>query len=460
MRQYSSGLTHYPRTSSKVFITLRRGSELLNETTSSENNGTDTHHGNPHSTTSNGKTGDIINTASPPSARDMPAFSYYEAVPVHPVRFTTTAEVIVRRSGVGERSVPIHITTDTRRKNRSTVSGSPDWEDSHLTESDTDRMLSSLIERLSSGTELFPSESDGPIGIGHGLFGSSDGTNGIGTGTGGEERNRETARNPNESNVVVPPLDVGPITGDSWVISSAPPEENRERPTLLRDSSRDPEDRGIQSPVHEAPLPRGLRDQVSRYLAEVEEQNAYLRERNKFRFQVIPDGNCLYRAVCRATSGDQSGHMELRERTVHHIADHLEQFCHVIEGDVGEFLISASQDGAWAGYPELLAMSQMLRVRVHLTTGGGARSPTVSTMVHYLGRDEHENECTPPRSDDIWLSWLSNGHYDVILDQSDVPNPEYEDWCMQAQAQRRRDEELARAMAASLSQMYLEQNGK
>ncbi|XP_030204697.1 OTU domain-containing protein 1 [Gadus morhua] len=462
MRQYSSGLTHYPRASSKVFITLRRGSELLNETTSSENKGTDTQHGTPpSSTTCNGKTGDKLYTAqSPPSVRDMPAFSYYEAVPVHPVRFTTTAEVIVRRSGVGERSVPIHITTENRRKSQSPVPGSPDWEASHLTEPDTNRMLSSLFEHLSNGTELFPSESDGPSGLGNGLFSSSDGTNGIDTGRGREERDRETARNPNESRIIVPPLDVGPITGDCLVISSTTPEENGEEPILLRESSRDSADRGIQSPVHEAPLPLGLRDQVSRYLAEVEEQNAYLRERNKFRFQVIPDGNCLYRAVCRATSGDQSGHLELRERTIHHIADHLEQFSHVIEGDVGEFLISASQDGAWAGYPELLAMSQMLQVHVHLTTGGGARSPTVSTMVHYLGGDEHESECTPPRPDDIWLSWLSNGHYDVILDQSDVPNPEYEDWCMQAQAQRRRDEELARAMAASLSRMYLEQNGK
>ena len=461
MRQYSSGLTHYPRASSKVFITLRRGSELSNETPGSEGNGTDTQQqGTPTTTTTcNGEPGNIRHTAqSPPSARDMPAFSYYEAVPVHPVRFTATAEVIVRRSGAaGERSVPIHITTttETRTKSRSPVSGSPDWEASPLTERDADRMLSSLIERLSNGTELFPSESDGPSGVGRGLFGSADGID-----TGGDG---ETARDPNESRAAVPPLDVGAVTGcDRAVTSSFLSEENGEEPAaLLRGSGRDPEeDRGVQPPVHEAPLPRGLRDQVSRYLAEVEEQNAYLRERNKFRFQVIPDGNCLYRAVCRATSGDQSGHVELRERTVHHIADHLEQFSHVIEGDVGEFLISASQDGAWAGYPELLAMSQMLRVHVHLTTGGGARSPTVSTMVHYLGGDEHENECTPPRPDDIWLSWLSNGHYDVILDQSDVLNPEYEDWCMQAQAQRRRDEELARAMAASLSRMYLEQNGK
>ncbi|TMS16011.1 OTU domain-containing protein 1 [Larimichthys crocea] len=162
-------------------------------------------------------------------------------------------------------------------------------------------------------------------------------------------------------------------------------------------------------------------------------------------------GNCLYRAVCKATYGDQARHGELREQTVHHIADHLDEFNPIIEGDVGEFLINAAQDGAWAGYPELLAMSQMLNVNIHLTTGGSLESPTVSTMVHYLGEEDASKQA-------IWLSWLSNGHYDVLLDKC-LPNPEYEDWCRHSQMQRKRDEELAKSMAASLSKMYIEQNG-
>uniref|UniRef100_A0A3Q2DMP8 OTU domain-containing protein 1 n=1 Tax=Cyprinodon variegatus TaxID=28743 RepID=A0A3Q2DMP8_CYPVA len=194
----------------------------------------------------------------------------------------------------------------------------------------------------------------------------------------------------------------------------------------------------------------GINDKVTRYLAEVERQNKYLQERRKYRYHIIPDGNCLYRAVCKATYGDQAKHGELREQTVHHIADHLDEFIPIIEGDVGEFLINAAQDGAWAGYPELLAMSQMLNVNIHLTTGGSLDSATVSTMVHYLG----EEDASKPA---IWLSWLSNGHYDVVLDKR-LPNPEYEDWCRRSQMQRKRDEELAKSMAASLSKMYLEQN--
>ncbi|XP_051872384.1 OTU domain-containing protein 1 [Pristis pectinata] len=190
---------------------------------------------------------------------------------------------------------------------------------------------------------------------------------------------------------------------------------------------------------------------IARYLAEVEKQNSYLREKQKYRFHSIPDGNCLYRAVSKAVYGDQTMHKELREQTVYHIADHLDEFNPIIEGDVGEFLISAAQDGAWAGYPELLAMSQMLKVNIYLTTGGSMESPTVSTMVHCLGPEDQSKPS-------IWLSWLSNGHYDAVFDQS-LPNPEYETWCAQTHVQRKRDEELAKAMAASLSKMYIEQNG-
>ncbi|KAM6282183.1 OTU domain-containing protein 1 [Porphyrio hochstetteri] len=211
------------------------------------------------------------------------------------------------------------------------------------------------------------------------------------------------------------------------------------------------EEEGAGPDVRRGPGGRPERsEKLALYLAEVEKQDKYLRQKGRFRFHIIPDGNCLYRAVCKAVYGDQRLHSELREQTVHYIADHLDHFNPIIEGDVGEFLIGAAQDGAWAGYPELLAMGQMLNVNIHLTTGGRPESPTVSTMVHYLGPED-------PTRPSIWLSWLSNGHYDAVLDRV-CPNPEYEAWCRQTQVQRRRDEELAKSMAVSLSKMYIEQN--
>ncbi|XP_033848257.3 OTU domain-containing protein 1-like [Acipenser ruthenus] len=205
------------------------------------------------------------------------------------------------------------------------------------------------------------------------------------------------------------------------------------------------------APVAVAENKTDKNEKIVHYFAEVEKQNKYLHERQKYRFHIIPDGNCLYRAVSKAVYGEQSMHKDLREQTLHHIADHLDEFNPIIEGDVGEFLINAAQDGAWAGYPELLAMSQMLNINIHLTTGGSLESPTVSTMVHYLGDEE-------PSKQSIWLTWLSSGHYDTVSDRP-LPNPEYENWCRQTQVQRKRDEELAKSMAASLSKMYIEQNG-
>ncbi|KAJ3611620.1 hypothetical protein NHX12_021635 [Muraenolepis orangiensis] len=491
MQQHRSSLTHFPRTA------RQRPSEPNRTQQNPARNPKQNPARNPKQNPARNSAHAAPSAPPPPSSSSpssspwmvgstsvrsvMPEFVFYEAVPLHPGRFTATAQVTVRRPG--ERSLPIHVMAPTGatwggetrggRRARSPVSpGTPDLE--------TDLMLACLLQHLSDGTE----ERDSPFGPGNAslLFG---------TGTGGETG----IRNPDGPEGVSPP----PPGEESvrrevtQVTSTAPGKDPREErirdqeplplvlrdekplPLVLRDEKPLPRVLRDEEPLplvlrDEKPLPRVLRDEeplplvlrdeeplplvlqdeVSLHLAEVEAQDAYLKERNKFRFRVIPDGNCLYRAVSRATSGDQAGHGELRERTVHHIADHLELFGPVMEGDVGEFLIAAAQDGAWAGYPELLAMSQMLGVRVHLTTGGGARSPTISTMMHDLGGPG-------PRGPDIWLSWLSNGHYDVILDR-DVPNPRYRDWCLGTQAQRGRDQQLAHAMAASLSRMYLEQN--
>ncbi|XP_077411025.1 OTU domain-containing protein 1 [Vanacampus margaritifer] len=376
MQLYNSALTHYPRSSSKVTITLSGGTSSTPEE--------EEHAPGPSQP-------DATATSA-----NMPAFSCYEAASSsssssrpRPVFFTSTAELLIRRADGVERTVPVQIT-------RVPKPPSPDDE------------LVDFIDELRNRTD--------------GLFLEEPGENIL---------FEEEARN------------------NRWVLEEEPcgtPAEPR-----LKDegSTSDFELSVLQEQKIDDKVTRD--DKVARYLAEVETQNKYLRERRKFRYHIIPDGNCLYRAVCKATYGDQAGHSELRERTVHHIADHLDQFNPVIEGDAGEFLINAAQDGAWAGYPELLAMSQMLDVNIHLTTGGSAESPTVSTMVHFLG----EEDASKPA---VWLSWLSNGHYDVLMGAR-VDNPEYEDWCRHSQMQRRRDEELAKSMAASLSKMYIEKNG-
>lgn len=408
MQLYSSVLTHYPRSSRKLTVTLSGGSERGNGSSPPE---ADT----PGLSQAKPTAGEVREAApaapaasSSSSSANMPAFSCHEASSVRPIYFTSTAEILIRRPDGVERSYPVHITRESKAKLPPNSNDEERCED----------VIVDLIDQLSNGTdELFCPEL-----VGRDLL----------LGVGG----RDTASATHGSN------------GRASLHREEPDDPMKPELTQTSDKRRAFE----LSVLQESPQRGGdVDDKVSRYLAEVEAQNTYLQESHKYRYHIIPDGNCLYRAVCRATYGDQARHGELREQTVHHIADHLDDFNPIIEGDVGEFLINAAQDGAWAGYPELLAMSQMLDVNIHLTTGGSSESPTVSTMVHYLGEEDASKRA-------IWLSWLSNGHYDVLLDTC-LPNPEYDDWCRHSQMQRKRDEELAKSMAASLSKMYIEKTG-
>lgn len=444
MQMYNSALTHYPRSSRKVTITLLTGSERLNGTTPSSSDAHKPGFTPPGATSTTN--GDPVREAA--SSANMPAFSCYEASSMRPVYFTSTAEISIRRPDGVERSVPVHIVRESKTK--------PPSPDSHNGESilcDDSDVIVDLIDHLRNGTdELFPDHPFNSNNICRARI----------------EENKRVVGNEDEDDTV--PVTNAPSTCNGWDFlqegeldpcGSDQPEHIQEDFRDLSSGKAAPasdERRAFELSVlqEESPPQRcqereDVNNKVTRYLAEVEKQNKYLQERLKYRYHIIPDGNCLYRAVCKATYGDQARHGELREQAVHHIADHLEEFNPIIEEDVGEFLINAAQDGTWAGYPELLAMSQMLNVNIHLTTGGSLESPTVSTMVHYLGEEDASKAS-------IWLSWLSNGHYDVLLDKC-LPNPEYEDWCRHSQMQRKRDEELAKSMAASLSKMYIEQNG-
>lgn len=428
MHLYSSALTHYPGSSRKVSVTL----------TSVANNAT--------ATSSNylGSVGNAANgsdkeehteylSGGEQTDANMPAFSCYEATSMRPVFYTSTAEIIITRPDGVERSVPVHIVKEPRTNRRalethySRVSYALNGDEHHRSDSPLD-----LVPRR----DVFVDEHDersGRNSIQYDRFFDNDSYRVC-------ERRREPClqsdATPSKSFETVPKT------------SSDSHEDHKDprRQESIEDDNPVFELRTLQEPNKSE-----VDNKVTRYLAEVEKQNKYLHDRQKYRFHIIPDGNCLYRAISKAAYGDQSMHKELREQTMHHIADHLEEFNPIIEGDIGEFLINAAQDGAWAGYPELLAMSQMLSVNIYLTTGGSVESPTVSTMVHYLGEEDSSKPA-------IWLSWLSNGHYDVLLD-SCQPNPEYDDWCRHTQVQRKRDEELAKSMAASLSKMYIEQNG-
>ncbi|KAK7881777.1 hypothetical protein WMY93_030186 [Mugilogobius chulae] len=440
MQLYNSALTHYPKPSRKVTITLRTAPERHtgNTSTSSEVDCSGFDSQPDSSSSTDGEPQELQEGAS---SANMPAFSCYEASSMRPIYFTSTAEIMIRRADGVERSVPIHIV----RESKKSPCPSPVAHNGSTNYRECD-MFEDFMEDLKNGfdtEQLQPKCSD--------LHTNTHFHSDVGQ---AHTEEQEVCRPADSGMNSTSRINGWTSTHDEELMPSEPEDSEEVLTQQMCEQSLAGRERGEfeLSVLQEGPSHKGdINTKVQRYLAEVETQNKYLEEHHKFRYHIIPDGNCLYRAVCKAVYGDQARHSELREQTVHHIADHLDEFNPIIEGDVCEFLINAAQDGAWAGYPELLAMSQMLNVNIQLTTGGSLESPTVSTMLHYLG----EEDMNKP---EIWLSWLSNGHYDALLDQC-VPNPEYEEWCRHSQMQRKRDEELAKSMAVSLSKMYIEQNG-
>lgn len=428
MQLYSSALTHYPCSSRNFRVTVTAiGGKTEFESRFNTIKETNTEASGGYNWTD----------------ANMPAFSCYEAS-IRPVFYTSRADIVITRPDGVEKCVPIQIMND-QRTNRDAVSTYRAPCTENKIDQPGDDMCSDLPQQRSGRLDIFEYNNEttetNSLNF-HSLL-----------------RRNNYGVHDEELDVYVPD-EVETTESFTQHIPFNCKWENSSKVfkshTKLKCKQKD-EDEMLEDPVlqmHELQEPESrsdLSENVSQYLAEVGKQNKYLQESQKYRFHIIPDGNCLYRAVSKAAYGEQSMHSELRERTVHHIADHLDEFSPIIEGDVGEFLINAAQEGAWAGYPELLAMSQMLNVNIYLTTGGSLASPTVSTMIHYLG----EEDLTKPA---IWLSWLSNGHYDVLLDCC-LPNPEYDNWCLHTQVQRKRDEELAKSMAATLSKMYIEKNG-
>lgn len=426
MQLYSSALTHYPSSSRKFRVTVTatggntefKSSFIAVKGTNAEASG--------------GENWTDVN---------MPAFSCCEAS-VRPIFYTSKAEIIITRPNGVEKCVPIQIMKDLHTTCDAVKTYKAPCTENKINQSDCG-LSTDLPEQRSNRSDIFE----------HNEITESKSLNFHSLLRGNDCRNR------NETLAMYVPDEAETTESFSqhipfnckWKNSSKVFKSQSNLKCEQKDQD-EIEDPVLQLHVLQEPASRrDLNENVSQYLAEVEKQNKYLQDRKKYRFHIIPDGNCLYRAVSKAAYGEQSMHSELREHTVHHIADHLDEFSPIIEGDIGEFLINAAQDGSWAGYPELLAMSQMLNVNIYLTTGGSLASPTVSTMIHYLG----EEDLTKPA---IWLSWLSNGHYDVLLDCC-LPNPEYDDWCLHTQFQRKCDEELAKSMAATLSKMYIENNG-
>lgn len=173
---------------------------------------------------------------------------------------------------------------------------------------------------------------------------------------------------------------------------------------------------------------------------EVINQNIFLHDNyNLNRFRIIPDGNCLYRSISQALCRDQSHHMDLRREVVRFMRKNLNRFNPLIEGNPADYLREALIENSWGGYLEILAMTELYDINIIIVLGGTGETHPVSLTCHHFSGEIQPKET-------VWLSWLSSGHYDLIVDYP-PNNREYNDWINQHQDQSRSDHEIAMQLA-------------
>ncbi|XP_077991469.1 uncharacterized protein LOC144445699 [Glandiceps talaboti] len=161
---------------------------------------------------------------------------------------------------------------------------------------------------------------------------------------------------------------------------------------------------------------------ISSILEEQREQDLFLAEYHDVRlhrYDIIPDGNSLFRAVAASFPGDQSAHRNLRNKVVDYIRENSSQFQNDITQNVDEYLATISQPGCPGGIPELKALSNVLDIKIIVLRGG--------TDEKELYFEEDYFGSTDGKQSTIYLSQLSNKHFDALF-QTCLPNHTYEKW--------------------------------
>lgn len=82
-------------------------------------------------------------------------------------------------------------------------------------------------------------------------------------------------------------------------------------------------------------------------------------------------------------------------------------------------------------------------------TGGSSGNSKVQVMLHYFEPSGNDNATTSSQRnesytqrDSIWLSWLSNGHYDTFTHKR-IENPAYHEWLASRQSRLENDAAIA-----------------
>ena len=97
--------------------------------------------------------------------------------------------------------------------------------------------------------------------------------------------------------------------------------------------------------------------------------------------------------------------------------------------------------GVWPGQAAIVALANILKVNIAVIQGGDKGDIDIQHICPFETAADAEQGS-------IILAYLYNGHYDAIVEQPDLENPEFEAWTIRRKQEVEADEALARKLAA------------
>ena len=142
---------------------------------------------------------------------------------------------------------------------------------------------------------------------------------------------------------------------------------------------------------------------------------------------MLPDGNCLFRAISKGLFGVQSGHLTLREIIVTFIQSNEKVFGGVCNGTVQTHCERMRKTGAFGTQAELQATASLFQVPVYVFHKPGREGRNWEWMRYQPYSKEHLSHSAtrlniPEAPDSVRLEILysrTGAHFDLIVPQSE-----------------------------------------
>ncbi len=142
-----------------------------------------------------------------------------------------------------------------------------------------------------------------------------------------------------------------------------------------------------------------------------------------YRYRIPADGNCLFRAVASQLKLDQERyHPVLRKAAVKWMQANAEELIMGGMLDYLEEIDAASEPGAWAGQAAIVALANIFSINIAVVQGGDKGDIDIQHISPF------ESPMDGDEQGSVILAYMYNGHFDAVVDQEDVPNPDYETW--------------------------------